>query len=272
MRKHVTANVSWVGYVDWELESFHWPDSMATYLTGDNVLFSMDAFGQHISVEELFADKADRCDIWHEAEKYYANILNPFSAMVGPKLREIVGLDLPIDMIAPAHGGIWRGDDVVKVLGKYAEWADAYQEDQVTIAYDTMWNGTERIAHAIAGEIHRQSPDTVVKVFNIARSDKNEVMLKVFKSKALCVGSPTAVNDMLSSVAGWMAFLRSLKFKGKRAAAFGCYGWSGEAVKKIQDGLAAAGFDVAEQSVRSLWNPDEDDLAKVPALVEALLA
>lgn len=142
----------------------------------------------------------------------------------------------------------------------------------MTIAYDTMWNGTKRIAHAIAGEIHRQSPDTVVKVFNIARSDKNEVMLEVFKSKALCVGSPTAVNDMLSSVAGWMAFLRSLKFKGKRAAAFGCYGWSGEAVKKIQDGLAAAGFDVAEQSVRSLWNPDEDDLAKVPALVEALLA
>ena len=254
-----------------EMTMLHWPDSMATYLTGDNVLFSMDAFGQHLSVEELFADKANQCDLWHEAQKYYANILNPFSRFVGSKLKEIAGLNLPINYIAPAHGGIWRGDDCARIMDAYAQWADAYQEDQVTIAYDTMWQGTERIAHAIASEVHRQSPGTVVKVFNISKSDKNEVMTEVLKSRALCVGSPTEGQDMLSSVAGWMAFLRSLKFQGKKAAAFGCYGWSGEAVRKLQEALAGAGFDVIDESVRALWVPGEDDFAQVPALVRDLL-
>ena len=97
-----------------------------------------------------------------------------------------------------------------------------------------MWNGTESIAHKIASEIHAQSPDTVVKVFNIAKSDKNEVMTEVFKSKAIAVGSPTVGCSILSSVAGWLEFLKQLKFKNKRAAAFGCYGWSGESVKILQ--------------------------------------
>lgn len=154
---------------------------------------------------------------------------------------------------------------------KYAQWADAYQENQVTIAYDTMWNGTESIAHKIASEIHAQSPDTVVKVFNIAKSDKNEVMTEVFKSKAIAVGSPTVGCSILSSVAGWLEFLKQLKFKNKRAAAFGCYGWSGESVKILQAKLKEAGFDVIDDNIRSQWNPEESDYAAVPELVKHLL-
>lgn len=142
----------------------------------------------------------------------------------------------------------------------------------MTIAYDTMWEGTTKLAHEIGREISRQSPDTVVKIFNVAKADKNEIMTEVFKSKAIVVGSPTVGNDMLSSVAGWMAFLKSLKFKNKKAAAFGCYGWSGESVKKLQEGLRDAGFEVIEPYVRSQWNPDEDDLAAIPDLVEHLLS
>lgn len=153
---------------------------------------------------------------------------------------------------------------------KYAQWADAYQENQVTIAYDTMWNGTESIAHKIASEIHAQSPDTVVKVFNIAKSDKNEVMTEVFKSKAIAVGSPTVGCSILSSVAGWLEFLKQLKFKNKRAAAFGCYGWSGESVKILQAKLKEAGFDVIDDNIRSQWNPEESDYAAVPELVKHL--
>ncbi|MGI6157639.1 MAG: flavodoxin domain-containing protein [Saccharofermentanales bacterium] len=254
-----------------EMKMLHWPDSMATYMTGDNILFSNDAFGQHYAVEEMYNDKADPCLLMKEAIKYYANILNPFSPLVARKIEEIVGLDLPIDIIAPSHGAIWR-DNPLQIVEKYAAWADAYQEDQVTIAYDTMWEGTTKLAHEIGREISRQSPDTVVKIFNVAKADKNEIMTEVFKSKAIVVGSPTVGNDMLSSVAGWMAFLKSLKFKNKKAAAFGCYGWSGESVKKLQEGLRDAGFEVIEPYVRSQWNPDEDDLAAIPDLVEHLLS
>ena len=186
-----------------EMRMLHWPDSMATYMTGDNILFSNDAFGQHYAVEELFNDKADQCLLWKEAMKYFANILTPFAPILTKKLEEIAGFNLPIDIIAPSHGAIWR-DDPLQIVKKYGEWADNYQEDQITIVYDTMWEGTTKIAHKIAEEIHAQSPDTVVKVFNISKSDKNEVMTEIFKSKAIALGSPTVGNSILSCVAGWM--------------------------------------------------------------------
>ncbi|MBQ7168965.1 MAG: MBL fold metallo-hydrolase [Synergistaceae bacterium] len=254
-----------------EMRMLHWPDSMATYMTGDNILFSNDAFGQHYAVEELFNDKADQCLLWKEAMKYFANILNPFAPILTKKLDEITALNLPIDIIAPSHGAIWR-DDPLQIVRKYAQWADAYQEDQITIAYDTMWEGTTRIAHEIAQEIARQSPSTVVKVFNVAKADKNEVMTEVFKSRAIALGSPTVGNSILSSVAGFLEFMKQLKFKNKKAAAFGCYGWSGESVKILQEKLKDAGFAVVDENIRAMWTPGDDDLGKIPALVSSLLA
>ena len=253
-----------------EMRMLHWPDSMATFLTGDNILFSMDAFGQHYAVEELFNDKANQCVLMKEAMKYYANIVAPFAPILRKKLEEITALNLPIEMIAPSHGAIWR-ENPMQIVEKYAEWAQDYQEDQVTIAFDTMWEGTTKIAYSIAEEIHRQSPDTVVKVFNISKSDKNEVMTEVFKSKALAVGSPTVANSILSPVAGWLEFLKQLKFKKKKAAAFGCYGWSGESVKVLQESLKAAGFHVIPENIRAEWVAKEEDFAAIPALVSALL-
>ena len=232
-----------------EMRMLHWPDSMATYLTEDNILFSNDAFGQHYAVEELFNDKATQCVLQKEAMKYFANILNPFAPILQKKLEEIGKLNLPIDMIAPSHGTIWR-ESPMQIVENYARWAEAYQEDQVTIAYDTMWEGTAKIAHKIAEQIHQQSPDTVVKVFNISKSDKNEVMTEIFKSKAIAVGSPTVSNSILSSVAGWMEFLKQLKFKNKKATAFGCYGWSGESIKILQDKLKEAGNEVINENIK----------------------
>ena len=160
----------------------------------------------------------------------------------------------------------------MQIVNLYAEWAAAYQENQVTVAYDTMWEGTAKIAHEIAAEIHRQSPDTVVKVFNVAKADKNEVMTEVFKSKAVAVGSPTVSNSILSSVSGWLEFLKQLKFKNKRAAAFGCYGWSGESVKLLQKSLAEAGFAVVEENIRAQWKATDAELAQIPGFVTTLLA
>lgn len=198
------------------------------------------------------------------------NILNPFAQVLSKKLDELAGLNLDIEMIAPSHGAIWR-EDPMQIVRKYAVWADAYQEDQITVAYDTMWEGTAKIAHRIAQEIHEQSPDTVVKVFNIAKSDKNEVMTEIFRSRAIAVGSPTVCNGVLSGVAGWLEFLRQLKFRNKKAAAFGCYGWSGESVKILKEQLEKAGFSVVQAEVRSLWNPDEETLAGVKELVSELI-
>ncbi|HHU11872.1 MAG TPA: MBL fold metallo-hydrolase [Clostridiaceae bacterium] len=253
-----------------EMRMLHWPDSMAAYLTGDNILFSNDAFGQHYAVDGLFNDLADQCLLEAEAIKYYANILTPFSPLVAAKIKEVVGLNLPIDIIAPSHGAIWR-DNPLQIIEKYAAWADDYQEDRLTIVYDTMWEGTTELAHRLAAEAVRAYPDTRVSVFNISKSDKNDIMTEVFRSRAIAVGSPTVGNDILSSVAGWIHFLKSLKFKNKKAAAFGCYGWSGESIKKLKEKLADAGFDVVDPSLRVQWKARTDELPEVKEIIGALL-
>ncbi|NLB81639.1 MAG: MBL fold metallo-hydrolase, partial [Clostridiaceae bacterium] len=240
-----------------EMPMLHWPDSMATYLTQDNILFSNDAFGQHFAVEELFNDKADQCLLYEEALKYYVNILNPFSPIVKKKIDQIIELNLPIDIIATSHGVIWR-DNPMQIVEKYYEWSQNYQENQVTIVSDSMWDGTRKIAHKICAEVSKLFPDTKVKVFHISKHDKNDIMTEVFKSKAIAVGSPTVNQNILSSVGGWLDFLKELKFKNKKAAVFGCYGWSGECTKILKERLADAGFNVAELEIRCSWNPDSD--------------
>jgi anaerobic nitric oxide reductase flavorubredoxin len=254
-----------------EMRMLHWPDSMATYLTGDNILFSNDAFGQHYGIEELFNDKADQCLLAEEAIKYYANILTPFSSLVKRKIEEIVKLNLPIDIIAPSHGAIWR-ENPLQIVEKYAAWSDAYQEDQITIVYDTMWDGTKQLSHALASQIQALSPDTKVKVFNISQTDKNDIMTQVFKSKAIAVGSPTAGKSILSSVGGWLHFLSELQFKNKKAGVYGCYGWSGEGNSVLRTELAKAGFSVVDAEVKVNWNPTDQDLSGMQELAKALLA
>ena len=254
-----------------EMKMLHWPDSMATYMTGDNILFSMDALGQHFAVAELFNDKADQCLLMEEAQKYYANILAPFSPLVKKKLEEIGKLNLPIDIIAPSHGAIWR-DNPLQIVEKYAQWCDNYKEDQITIAYDTMWEGTMKLAHALAEEIKKQSPTTVVKLFNISKCNKNDIMTQVFKSKAIAVGSPTVSKSILSSVSGWLHFLQELSLKGKKAAVFGCYGWSGEGNKVLREELTKAGFEVIDTEERCSWNPRPDDFENMANIAKSLLA
>jgi flavorubredoxin len=238
-----------------EMPMLHWPDSMAAYLTGDNILFSNDAFGQHYATDKLYNDLVDQCDLFKEAMKYYANILTPFSGVLKRKLQEISALGLPIDMIATSHGVIWRNDPL-QIVEKYAEWADAYQENQITIVYDTMWNGTRVLAENIARGIQLADPDVTVKLHNLPKSDPNDVITEVFKSKLVVVGSPTINNGILHSVAGFAHLLKELKFKNKKAAAFGCYGWSGESIKILSELLQNAGFEVIDAGFRSQWNPD----------------
>lgn len=240
-----------------EMSMLHWPDSMATFLTGDNILFSNDAFGQHLATESLFNDKVDECELFAESIKYYANILTPFSAVLRRKLDEITAFNLQIDIIATSHGVIWR-DNPMQIVEQYAKWANDYKENQITVIYDTMWNGTKTLAENIAKGIKDADTDTIVKVFNLAKTDENDLVTEVFKSKLIVLGSPTMSNTVLHSVAGFIHILKQMRFKDKKAASFGCYGWSGESVKVLNGLLSDAGFEVITDGLKNLWNPDED--------------
>jgi anaerobic nitric oxide reductase flavorubredoxin len=239
-----------------EAPMLHWPDSMFCYLTGDNILFSNDAFGQHLASEFMFNDLVDQSELMYEALKYYANILTPFSALVEKKIKEVLSLNLPVDMICTSHGVIWR-EKPKQIIETYLRWANKYKENQITILYDTMWSGTRVMAEQIAKGIAQGDKTVIVKLINIGHSDKNDAITEIFKSKAILVGSPTINKGILTAVASLLEELRGLSFKEKKAAAFGCYGWSGESVHLINDHLKAAGFSVVNEGLKLLWNPDE---------------
>jgi anaerobic nitric oxide reductase flavorubredoxin len=242
-----------------EAPMLHWPDSMFSYLTEENILFSNDAFGQHLASEMFYNDLVDQAELVQECIKYYANILTPFSGLVEKKIEEFKSLNVQVDMICPSHGVIWR-DNPLQIVGKYLDWSKNYRENQITIVYDTMWNGTRNMAEAIAKGVRSVDDEVVVKLFSISHTDKNDVVTEVFKSKTVLVGSPTINRGILSAVAGFMEQIRGLNFKDKKAAAFGTYGWSGESVDMINQGLENAGFELLESGLKSTWNPDEKSL------------
>lgn len=244
-----------------EARMLHWPDSMMTYMAGENILFSNDAFGQHYASTLMYNDLVDQDELYKEAIKYYANILTPFSKFVVSKIEEVVALNIPIEMICPSHGIIWR-DNPLQIVTKYVEWAKSYQENQITIVYDTMWEGTRKMAEAIAEGIKSKDKDVAVKLFNCSKKDKNDIITEVFKSKMILVGSSTINNGILSAAASILEIIKGLKFTDKKAAAFGSYGWSGESVKIITEQLKEAKFDVVSEGIKELWNPDEAALER----------
>ena len=234
----------------------HWPDSMFCYLSGDNILFSNDAFGHHLASEQLFNDQVDQGELYEQCIKYYANILTPFSKLVQAKINEVLALKLPVNMICPSHGVIWR-DDPLQIVHKYLEWSGDYQENQATIIYDTMWESTRLMAEAMAEGVLSAKPEMTVKLLNTARRDKNEVITEIFKSKLLLAGSPTINKGILHSMAGMLEMIKGMSFKNKKAAAFGSFGWSGESVKIITQWLSDSGFNLLDEGLKINWKPDE---------------
>ena len=236
-----------------EAPMLHWPDSMFTYLTGSNLLMPNDAFGQHYATAFRFNDQVNQDELYTEAQKYYANILTPFSARVAPKIEELLALKLPVDMIAPSHGVIWRKDPL-QIVHKYLEWAQQKPEPRVVILFDTMWNATGRMAEAIGDGLKEAGVD--FKLYHASVTDRNDAMTEIFRSKAVLIGSSTLNNGLLPSIMPMLVDMKGLKFKNKIGAAFGSYGWSGESVKLLEAQLKECNIPLIREGLLCKWQPD----------------
>ena len=208
----------------------------------------------------MFNDEVDAATLHYEAMKYYANILTPLSDLIRKKLDEITPSTSPSTSSPRATASL--AGQPGQIIEKYARWCRAYKENQITIVYDTMWNGTRRLAESIAEGILSVDKDVIVKLYNITKSDQNDVLTEVFRSKAVLVGSPTHARGVLHSMAGFLYLVKHMKFKGKYAAAFGCHGWSGEGVGILNAMLDDAGFTRLGDGLKALWSPDEETRRK----------
>lgn len=250
-----------------EAPMLHWPDSMFTYLGEKNILMPNDAFGQHYATAFRFNDQVNREELYEEALKYYANILTPFSRLVLKKIDEVLALSLPVDMIAPSHGVIWR-QDPLQIIKAYQKWASQKPDKSAVILFDTMWDATRHMAEAIGeGLLSEGVPH---KLFHIAVSDRNDVITEVFKAKGIIIGSPTFNNGLLPTLMPILEDLKGLGFQNKVGAAFGSYGWSGEGVKIIEEHFNKCKIPVVREGVLAKWQPTADDLAKCRELGQAV--
>jgi flavorubredoxin len=254
-----------------ETRMLHWPDSMVSFLDEDGILFSQDGFGMHLAMGELFADKNDLHVLEHETAKYYANILLPFSTQTLKVLEKIKESGWQISMIAPDHGPIWR-KDLDTVLGWYETWAAQKPTKKAVIVYDTMWNSTGRMANALADGL--MSDGAVPKIMPLAGSHRSDVATETLDAGALIVGTPTINNNMFPSVADILTYLKGLKPRNLIGAAFGSYGWSGEATGQVEAVLKEMKVEIVHDAVRVNYVPTAEDLEncqKLGGLIAARL-
>jgi anaerobic nitric oxide reductase flavorubredoxin len=252
-----TINIGEYDLVFVEMQMLHWPDSMLTYVKGANLVLSNDAFGQHYSPASLFNDEVDDCELYQEALKYYANILTPYSALVKKKIEQIKALNLPIDMIAPSHGVIWRTNPM-QIVEKYYEWSQDYNEGDVVIIYDTMYDATATMAHSIGEGLLKNN--VKYKMYNAATTDRSDLITEIFKAKGVIIGSCTVNNTVLRAISSLLDDIKGLRFKNKVGAGFGSFGWSGEAQKIISSDLEKAGMRVPLEPIQVKYRPTEEEL------------
>lgn len=240
-----------------EASMLHWPDSMFCYMEEESLLFPNDAFGQHLASSKMFDDENDMCTVMEEAKRYYANILTPFSGLVVRKIDEIVKMGLKIDMIAPSHGIIWRSHPE-KIIEKYLEWGKGETTKKAVIAYDTMWNSTERMARAVIDGLSSEGVET--KFYRVSKSDVNDIMTDILDAKAVLVASSTINNTMIPDVAYLLEELIGLRFPKKIGASFGSYGWGKGAVASIEKRMKDAKIDIVKEGLEVKFVPTEEDL------------
>lgn len=243
----------------------HWPDSMVSYMPEEKLLFSNDAFGQHLASSGRFDDEVDEGELIQEATTYYANILMPLWRSVS---RALIALkDVKVEMIAPSHGVIWRKDPA-KILGLYQSWVAGQTRKRAVVVYDSMWGSTQILARAITEGIASRGVE--VRVHCLQSSPNSEAIADVLDAKAVVVGSPTLNNYIFPTVASFLAYMRGLKPMNKIGGAFGSYGWAGGAKKIVEAEMQSAGIELVESDIDFVFKPNGDEARRAFAWGAAL--
>jgi len=239
-----------------ETRMLHWPDSMFTYVKEDRLLFSSDAFGQHYAGLERFDDQMGDAIMPH-AKKYFANILLLYAPLILKLVEKVTEMGLAIDMICPDHGILWRKDPS-KIINAYVEWSTQKPKRKAIVVYDTMWHSTEAMGEAIVNALGEEGVDA--RLMHLRNCHRSDVMTEVLDAGAIIVGSPTLNNGLFPTVGDFLTYMKGLKPLNKLGAAFGSYGWSGEAAKLVTKELEEMKFDIIDPGVRIQYVPDDKSL------------
>jgi flavorubredoxin len=235
----------------------HWPESMVSYVAEDKLLFSMDAFGQHVSSSQRFDDENPLCTIMEEARIYFANIVAPYASRVVKTVEELAGT--PVEMIAPSHGVIWRRH-AAEILKAYRNWSQCKPKAKVVIVYDTMWGSTGKMAEAIYEGACQ--PGVEVKIVSLRDTTLTRVATEILDCAAVAFGSATLNQGMLPTVAAAVNYLTGLRFSNRVGFAFGSYGWGKGGPEAVDEALKTMKWGVVREVLKAKFKPKEACLAE----------
>lgn len=243
----------------------HWPDNMIGYMPEDKILFSNDAFGQHLASAERFDDEFPLDITMQEARKYYANIVLPYSKQVQKVL--IAASDLDIEIIANSHGIIWR-KHVKDILKAYAQWASNDTQKRALVIYDSMWHSTEKMAQSIQDAFEERGYKT--NLLSLQHNHISDIMTEVIGAEYICVGSPTLNGRMLPTMASFLTYLSGLAPKNRKGIVFGSYGWGAKMLDHMGGMMEDAGIEViAKEKIKYI--PTDEQLQTLKSKILELI-
>ncbi len=240
-----------------EAPMLHWPDSMFTYVKEDGILMPNDAFGQHIASCQRFEDEIS--GVMRHAAKYYANILWPMAPLILKKLEEVFKMNIPINMIAPSHGLIWRKDPY-RIIEAYKQWSEGRTEEKILVVYDTMWGSTEALAKAILKGLIEEGFEA--RLLHLRSNHRSDIIEEMLDARGVILGSPTLNNGIFPTIGDFLIYMKGLKPKGKIFALFGSYGWGGGAIKEMRKSLEEGKFEIWEKELSVQYIPDREEIEK----------
>jgi flavorubredoxin len=240
-----------------EAPMLHWPDSMFTYIKEDQLLLPNDAFGQHFASCQRFEDEVGD-DVMRHAAKYYANILWPLAPLILKKVDEVVKMGIPIEMIAPSHGLIWRKDPN-RIIQAYVEWSQGKTSKKVLVIYDTMWGSTEKMAKAILEGLIDEGADA--RLLHLRSNHRSDIIEEMLEARGILLGSPTLNNGMFPTMGDFLTYMRGLRPKGKIFGLFGSHGWGGGAIKEMRRHLEMEKYEIWEKELPVQFVPNPEELS-----------
>ncbi len=236
----------------------HWPDSMVTYDEYDKILFSNDSFGQHYASSKRFDDEVGLPEVLVQAQKYYANIVMPYGKNVEAALKALAAYHF--DMIAPAHGIIWR-THVPEILDCYRQWSSGEPEEYALVVYDSMWHTTEAMAVEITEAFMEMG--IPARLLDLKVNHISDIMAEVLCARYIAVGSPTLNKTMMPTVAAFLCYMRGLAPAGRVGIPFGSYGWAPMGPNEVYQQLESCKFTLPEAPFTHQWVEDEEGLTRL---------
>jgi anaerobic nitric oxide reductase flavorubredoxin len=243
----------------------HWPETMMTWVTPGGVLFSCDGFGGFGALEgAIFDDQHDSVEYYEqEALRYYSNIVARYGRMVLKAIDKLAAL--PIAVIAPAHGLVWRGhpERIVELYKQWAGYSLGADKPEITLLYATMYGATETMMNAVARGI--TAVGVPMQIFDVTHTHVSYILPSLYSRKGVVVGAPTYEGHLFPVMASVLAMAEAKHLTGKKAAYFGSFAWSGGGQGTFQKLVEPLKWEILEQLVFP-GNPTAEDLKKGEAL------